>query len=341
MEGIFPMVEMRSLANASEDAVSRRLRSLVPVWQNISDMDNAHAAAAIESDGIDILIDLSGHTVGNRLGVFALRPAPVQVTYMGYLGSTGLPQIRYRISDAMLDPPGMTEGVQTETLVRTKASCVSFAPERSAPAPTALPALKNGTLTFGSLNARRKLNDAVLALWRRLLIEVAGSKLILVLEHGEQASVCDTMLDFFSSVGVDPQRISIRGRQSLSGFFSCIQECDLLLDPFPYNGGTTTFHSLWMGVPVITLAGENALGRCGVMIMQSVGLPEFIAQSADEYVNIARRCADDLPALARIRAGLRNKFIAAPFADPARVALELENIYRGLWRNWCDTAAPN
>lgn len=328
-----------------QDEVSRRLRSLVPVWQDISHMDDNCAAAAIEADGIDLLVDLSGHTVGNRLGVFVLQPAPVQATYMGYLGSTGLAQVGYRISDAMLDPPGMTEGVQTEALARLDASCVCFAPERSAPALNPLPGLRPGanipTLTFGSLNTRRKLNDGVLTLWRRLLTEIAGSRLIMVLEHGEQTAVCGPLLDFFAQGGIDPGRISIRGRQNLAGFFACLQECDLTLDPFPCNGGTTTFHSLWMGVPVITLAGDNALGRCGVMIMHSIGLPEFIAQSTDEYVKIASRCANDLPALARVRADLRNKFTAAPFADPARVARELENIYQGLWRDWCDTAAVN
>ena len=325
------------------DAVSRRLQSLVPVWKDISSMDDKQAAAAIEADGIDILVDLSGHTVGNRLGVFAQQVAPVQATYMGYLGSTGLPQIGYRISDAMLDPPGMTEHVQTEALVRTSASCVCFAPEPSAPPPNPLPALTNGalTLTFGSLNARRKLNAAVFAQWRRILLEVAGSRLIMVLEHGEQPAVCGPLLAFFAEGGVAPGRVSIRGRQSLAGFFSCLQECDLLLDPFPCTGGTTTFHSLWMGVPVITLAGDNALGRCGAMIMQSAGLPEFIAHSADEYVNIASRCAGDLPALAQVRAGLRDKFLAAPFADPARVARELEDIYQGLWRDWCHAATPD
>ena len=323
------------------DEVSRRLQSLVPVWKNISGMDDGQAAAAIEADGVDVLVDLSGHTVGNRLGVFALQPAPVQATYMGYLGSSGLPQVAYRISDAMLDPPGMTERVQTEALVRTTASCVCFAPERSAPPPTPLPALTNGILTFGSLNARRKLNKAVFALWRRMLAEIEGSRLIMVLEHGEQAAVSGPLLAFFAEGGVAPGRISIRGRQSLAGFFACLQECDLLLDPFPCTGGTTTFHSLWMGVPAITLAGNNALGRCGVMIMQSAGLPEFIAHSTNEYVSIARRCAGDLPALTQVRAGLRDKFLAAPFADPARVARDLENIYQGLWRDWCHKAAPD
>ncbi|MDB5814916.1 MAG: hypothetical protein JWN23_2033 [Rhodocyclales bacterium] len=321
-----------------EDEMSRQIQSLVAVWRNIHGMDDQRVAALIEDDGIDILVDLSGHTVGNKLGLFASQISPIQATYMGYLGSSGLPQIQYRISDAMLDPLGMTESNQTETVVRTNGCCVCFSPDHNAPQLNELPALKNGTLTFGSVNARRKLNETVLTSWRELLLEVVDSKLIMILAHGERPSVCGAMLDFFASGGVDPQRISIRGRQNLEGFFSCIQECDLMLDPFPYNGGTTTFHSLWMGVPVITLAGKSALARCGLMIMESIGLPEFVAHSRDEYVKIGRLYAESLPALAQIRASLRQKFIAAPFADSSRVALEVENIYRKLWQDWCETS---
>ncbi len=319
-----------------EDAVTQRLKRLVPFWRNIHALDDAGAAAAIVADGIDVLIDLSGHTLGHRLGVFARRPAPVQAIYMGYLGSTGLPAIRYRISDARLDPPGLTEAMQTETVVRVPGCCLCFGPERSALPPGPLPALQNGALTFGSLNARTKLNEAVLDLWARLLVEIPGSRLIMVVEYGSQRSVAQALRDRFARAGVDPQRIDVRGRQPLAAYFSIFQEIDLALDPFPYNGGTTTFHSLWMGVPVITLAGRWPLARCGLAILENAGMPEFVARTEAEYLGIARRCATELAQLAALRGELRARFEAAPFADACATARALETAYRSIWRDWCD-----
>ena len=321
-----------------EDAVTQRLKRLVPVWRDIHALDDAGAAAAIVADGIDVLIDLSGHTLGHRLGVFARRPAPLQASYMGYLGSTGLPAIRYRISDARLDPPGLTETMQTETVVRMPGCCVCFGPERGVPPPGPLPALQSGTLTFGSFNARTKLNDAVLDLWARLLVETPGSRLIMVVEYGGHATVAQSLRGRFARAGVDPQRIDVRGRQPLAAYFSTFAEIDVALDPFPYNGGTTTFHSLWMGVPVITLAGRWPLARCGLMILENAGIPEFVARTEAEYLGIARRAAAELPRLAALRGELRARFDAAPFADAAGTARALEAVYRSMWRDWCEAA---
>lgn len=318
-----------------EDAVTQRLKQLVRVWRNIYALDDERAAAVIVSDGIDVLVDLSGHTVGHRLGVFARRPAPVQATYMGYLGSTGLPSIRYRISDARLDPLGLTEAMQTEKIVRMPGCCVCFAPEQGAPPPNRLPALRNGAFTFGSLNARTKLNEAVLGLWARLLMEIPDSRLIMVVDYGGHDAVAKSLRDGFARAGVDPQRIDVRGRQPLAAFFSIFHEIDVALDPFPYNGGTTTFHSLWMGVPVITLAGQWALARCGLMILENAGIPEFVARTEAEYIGIARRCATDLPWLAALRGELRSRFEAAPFADATGTTRAVEATYRSLWHDWC------
>ncbi|MBI2958910.1 MAG: glycosyltransferase [Betaproteobacteria bacterium] len=318
-----------------EDAVTQRLKRLAPFWRDIHALDDERAAAAIRADGIDVLVDLSGHTVGHRLGVFARRPAPVQATYLGYLGSTGLPAVRYRISDARLDPPGLTESTQTETIVRMPRCCICFAPERGAPPPNRLPALENGALTFGSFNARTKVNEAVLDLWARLLAEIPGSRLIMVVDYGGDETVAKSLRDRFARAGVDPQRIDVRGRQRLAAFFSLFHEIDVALDPFPYNGGTTTYHSLWMGVPVITLAGRWALARCGLMILENAGIPEFVARSEAQYLGIAQRCAADLPRLAALRGELRSRFLAAPFADAAGAARALEAAYRSMWQEWC------
>jgi len=320
-----------------EDAVTRRLKQLVPVWRDIHALDDEGAAALIVADAIDVLVDLSGHTVGHRLGVFARRPAPVQATYLGYLGSTGLPAIRYRISDALLDPPGLTEAVQSETVIRMPRCCICFAPERGVPPPNRLPALQNGALTFGSLNARTKLNQAVLELWARLLIEIPDARLIIVVDYGDHDVAAKSLRDRFSRAGVDAQRIDVRGRQPLAAFFSIFHEIDVALDPFPYNGGTTSYHSLWMGVPVITLAGRWPLARCGLMIMENARLPEFVARTEAEYIDIARRCAADLPRLAALRTELRARFDAAPFADAAGTARALEAAYRSIWRDWCNS----
>lgn len=318
-----------------DDAATHELKQLAQGWRNIHALSDADAAAQIAADGIDILIDLSGHSVGHRLGVFARRPAPLQATYMGYLGSSGLPAMAFRISDGWLDPLGMTEGAQTEKIVRMPRMCVSFSPEPSAPAVSALPALKKGHITFGSLNARSKLNDAVLDVWSRLLLEVPNSTLLIAAGSGGNDTVADALRQRFSRAGVAPERIDIRGRQSLAGFFALFAEIDVALDPFPYNGGTTTFHSLWMGVPVITLAGRWPLARCGLMILENAGLPAFVAHDADSYVRIARRCADDQPWLAQLRAGMRTRFNAAPFADATGLAQAMDATYRSMWREWC------
>jgi len=321
-----------------EDAVTQRLKRLVHAWRDIHALDDERAAALIVADGIDVLVDLSGHTLGHRLGVFARRPAPVQATYMGYLGSTGLPAIRYRISDALLDPPGLTEAMQTETVVRMRRCCVCFGPERGVPPPNRLPALQNGALTFGSLNARTKLNEAVLALWAKLLIEIPAARLIMVVDYGAHKAVAKALRDRFARAGVDPQRIDVRGRQPLAAYFSIFREIDVALDPFPYNGGTTTLHSLWMGVPVITLAGRWALARSGLTIMENARLSEFVARTEEGYIGIARRCATDLPWLAALRGELRSRFDAAPFADAAGTARALEAVYRSIWRDWCSSS---
>jgi protein O-GlcNAc transferase len=329
-------IEVHAYSNwPEEDATTNALKQFSKGWRNIHALSDADAAAQITADGMDILVDLSGHSVGHRLGVFARRPAPLQATYMGYLGSSGLPAMDFRISDGWLDPPGMTESAQTENLVRMSRMCVGFLPEPSAPPVSALPALKKGHITFGSLNARSKLNDAVLDLWSRLLLEVPNATLLIAAGSGGDDAVAEALRKRFARAGVAPERIDIRGRQSLAGFFALFAEIDVALDPFPYNGGTTSFHSLWMGVPVITLAGQWPLARCGLMIMENAGLPEFVAHDAQGYVGIARRCADDLPRLAQLREGMRRRFNAAPFADAAGLAHAMDDTYRLMWRRWC------
>ena len=332
------------------DATTGALKQLAHGWHNIHGLSDEAAAAQIAADRIDILIDLSGHSVGHRMGVFARRPAPLQATYMGYLGSSGLPAMDFRITDAWLDPAHRPALAQTERLVRVPRCCVSFAPDASAPALSPLPALTRnaakgatngatkGTITFGSLNARSKLNDAVLDLWARLLLEIPDSRLLVAAGSGGDDAVANALRQRFVRAGIAPERIDIRGRQSLAGFFALFAEIDVALDPFPYNGGTTSFHSLWMGVPVITLAGEWPLARCGLMVMENAGLPEFVAADADAYIAIARRCAADLPQLARLRAGMRRRFNAAPFADGPGLARALEETYRSLWQERCNQA---
>jgi predicted O-linked N-acetylglucosamine transferase (SPINDLY family) len=319
------------------DAVSGSLRGFCDMWRDIAGLPDDEAADLMRADGVDILVDLSGHTRGNRLLTFARKPAPVQVTWFGAVQTTGMKAMDWRITDQRLDPDGATTQFSRERLARLAHSYACFRPHPDSPQVGPLPArAAGGELTFASFNSAYKINDAVVALWARLIGSVPRARLKLVVEHGDLPDIRRLVAARFEAHGIDPAHLDITGRRSVSGFLDMCNEVDVLLDPFPQNGGITSLHALWMGVPVITLAGVAPIGRIGVSLLGQLGLESFVAHDEDEYVAIAQRCAADTDALAGVRAGLRARMSASTLMDETGFMRDLESEYRRIWREWCD-----
>ncbi len=313
------------------DEVTRRLMQHAEHWSNIADMDDAAAAQLIRADGIDILVDVSGHTSGNRLLLFGRKPAPLQVSFLGYLNTTGMKAIDYRISDSYADPPGVSDCVHTEKLLRLPRTLWCYRPPEDAPPVSELPALRRGHVTFASFNHIAKLNPRVLELWADLLRQVPGSRLLVmaVPDEGAAARIRRGL------AGIDEDRVSTLGRLGRAGYWQQFAAVDIALDPFPYAGGATTCDTLWMGVPVVTLAGDYGFSRSGVTILANAGLSHLIAQTAEDYVGLARGLAGDLGGLFRLRAGMRERLRSSPLTDASAYARDLESAYRDIWRDWC------
>lgn len=323
---------------AQPDDTTARLRGLVEHWRPVHALDDDALERQILDDRIDVLVDLSGHTLGHRLPVFARKPAPVQATWLGYPQTTGLDAVDYRITDHHMDPAGETEAYGTERLWRLPECGFCFAPPEDAPLSRRPPSAAGGALTFGSLNQYFKVSDAAVAIWARILAAVPGSSLRVLADHADRPPAAAAVRARFAAHGIAPERIDVRGRTDLAGFFGQLAQIDIALDPFPYNGGTTTHQCLWSGVPVVTLAGNSAMSRCGVTILAAVGLPELVATSAAEYVAVAARLAEDPARLATLRAGLRDRYRASPLYAAERFTRRLEEAYDAMWREYCDRA---
>jgi predicted O-linked N-acetylglucosamine transferase (SPINDLY family) len=314
-----------------QDAMTARLRGLAEHWCQCDRMNDEQLSAQIQADEIDILVDLSGHTAFNRLPMFARKPAPVQINWIGYIGTTGLSAMDYRFTDEHLDPPGLTEAFHSERLVRLPAA-FTFRSDPSAPPVNTLPALAESVFTFASLNNPAKLNEKVVALWARILAAVPHSRLML---GNAQAKQEKWLLQLFAKHGVGEDRLLLLPRVSLQEYLEAHHRIDLALDPFPYNGGTTTNYAMWMGVPVVVLAGDRPISRVGVCNLMRAGLPEFVAHSADEYVDIAVKYSRDLNALNELRQSLRERILSSPVIDPVAYTHMVEDAFRQLWREWC------
>jgi predicted O-linked N-acetylglucosamine transferase (SPINDLY family) len=315
------------------DAWTRRFEGYADQWRSLVGLSDAQAAAVIRQDGIDILVDLAGHTGGNRLLVFARKPAPVQAAYLGYLGTTGLAAIDYYLTDVHADPPGATEAHYQEHLVRLPECGFCYQPGPAPPVRTDLPARHTGQVTFGCLNTLAKLSDEVLALWARALAAVPNSRIALRSSAGRWAE--DWVRATLVRHGITAERVMLMGRTaSRFDYLQLLHELDLCLDPFPYNGVTTTCDSLWMGVPVLTLAGNMHVSRMGVRFLRSVGLDELIAPTPEAYVRLATELAGDLPRLAALHCGLRERMSRSPLMDAARLTRDLEAAYQGMWDRW-------
>jgi predicted O-linked N-acetylglucosamine transferase (SPINDLY family) len=320
--------------NLMTDEVTQRIQSACAHWRVIADQSDEVVAKQIRDDGIDILVDLAGHTPQNRLLVFARKPAPVQATWIGYPNTTGLTTMDYRITDAFADPVGDSDRFHTEKLIRLPECFSCFEAPRESPQVCALPALATGHITFGSFNNPLKFTPAVIEQWLHILKRVPNSRLVLKYQGLDSAFMSALLRAQFGAHGIAPQRLDILGKDvSQFDHMNRYNQIDIGLDPFPYNGTTTTCDALWMGVPVITLAGRSHVGRVGVSQLTNIGLPELIGHNEDDYVDIAVALANDLPRLAALRSGLRERLKASPLMDAPRLTRNLEAVYREMWKN--------
>lgn len=317
----------------SRDATTDRLRSAADLWRDVAGLSDDALAGQIAADGIDILVDLSVHSNANRLPAFARKPAPVQISYLGYPGTTGMPAMDYRIGDVHLDPSEANEDV--ESIIRLPRTYYCYRPPTDAPAVAPLPARANGLVTFGSFNKLAKLSDDAVTLWARVLTSLPNARLVLQANGLNDPDTRHYWLDRFASLGVDPSRVEPRGFMALSDYLAALSKVDIGLDPFPFNGATTTLHAMWMGVPTVTLEGKAPVSRLGVSIMRNAGLPELIATSADEYVGIATALARDIDRLSELRNGMRDRLGQSALMDEGAFVAELESAYRSAWSAWC------
>lgn len=310
-----------------EDAVTARLRDLSDAWRDISMLSNEAARALIERDEIDVLVDLSGHSARNRLTLFAERAAPVQVTWLGYPNTTGLRAMDYRLTDELADPDG-AEAHHTEQLVRLPGGFHCYRPAVGSPSVAPLPSSAGHPFTFGSFNNLLKVTDDVLVCWAAVLRAVPGSRLLLKAYQLESVSAREHVLKVLRSQGIQDDRVLLEGwAAGFDDHLAQYHRVDVGLDPFPYNGTTTTLEALWMGVPTITLACDRHAGRVGASLMTHVGLKGFIADSVDRYVALGAFLASDLERLSRLRTSMRQALLASGLCDGARFTGELERAY--------------
>ena len=318
------------------DRMTERIRQCADIWRDIAGWPNARVAERVRQDQIDIAVDLALHSSGNRLLVFARKPAPVQVSYLAYCSTTGISTMDYRLSDPYLDPPGGDESVYSERTMRLPETYWCYQPILAAPEAGPLPALARGHITFGCLNNFSKVSAPALAAWAKLLRAVPNAQLLL---HAHEGAHRQQVRERLKSEGIDPQRVQFTHYLPLEKYFELYRRIDLALGTFPFAGGTTTCDALWMGVPVVSMVGRTAVGRGGLSILSNVGLPEMAAHSEAEYVRIAGDLAGDLPRLSGLRATLRQRMAQSPLMDAPRFARNMEAAYRQMWRQWCASAA--
>lgn len=324
--------------NDVPDPFTQMLASHVDHWTDIRALDEAQLAERIRADDIDILIDLSGHTSDNRLQTFARRPAPVQVTWLGYPGTTGAPGIQYRFTDDVLDPPG-SEGLSTETPVRLQSGffCYQPLPEWGGLLQVGdLPAARNGHVTFGAFNNLAKMSPACVDTWAEILRQVPDSILVSRAKPFALAAERERYAQHFAQRGIDPRRIKpLPYLPDPARHLEIYHDVDIHLDTHPYAGGTTTCDALWMGVPVVTLSGDRTSSRLGATVLSHVGLREMITYDAKDYARIAIELARDQPRLANLRQGLRARLVASPLHDARLFARTFDESVRSIWRVWC------
>jgi len=325
-------VELQAfVSKAHEDALTARIKPRFKAWHSLIGLDDAAAARKIHDAGLHLLIDLAGHSADNRLPVFAWKPAPIQVAWLGYFASTGVAAIDYIIADPQV-LPAAEERYFVEQPWRLPDCYLCFTAPHEALHVGGLPLLANAYVTFGCFNKLTKINDAVVALWSRVLHAVPDSRLILKAKELNDCALQHSTIARFAAHGIAPQRVITEGPTSREDYLDCYNRVDIALDPFPYPGGTTTVEALWMGVPVLSRRGDRFLSHAGESLLQTAGLEEWVAQDDDDYVLKARTYAADHRKLERLRADLRQRLLISPLCDAPRFAAHLEAAFQGMWQ---------
>jgi len=324
---------------ARPDAVTERLRGYADVWRSTVKLTDQELADLVRSDQIDILVDLKMHTANNRLLMFAQRPAPVQVCWLAYPGTTGLSTIDYRLTDPYLDPPGLFDSFYAEESLRLPETFWCYDPLTDQPPVNALPARTSGVITFGCLNNFCKVNEDCLMLWARVLQAVPQSRLLL-LAPSDPAR--ERVLAILQQEGIAAARVEFANRVPRPEYLKLYHRFDFGLDPVPYNGHTTSLDAFWMGVPTLTLVStKTVLGRGGWTQLCNLGLQELAAETPEQYVALAAGLAGDLTRLEELRSTLRQRMLRSPLMDGKRFARHVEQLYRQMWRRWCHGRQPS
>jgi predicted O-linked N-acetylglucosamine transferase (SPINDLY family) len=316
------------------DSMAARLKARTRQWHPVKDLTDDALAKRIRDDRIDILFDLEGHNAKNRLLTFARKPAPVQITWLDYVGTTGLSAMDYILADARQIPPEAEPGY-SEKVLRMPDDYICFDPPAEAPPIGPLPALANGFVTFASFNALPKITPKCVEIWSRILRKTPSARLRLKNRRVDDPAIVARLRESFSENSVDPARVDFHGWSQRDELLAAYHAVDIALDTLPYNGGLTTCEALWMGVPVVTCPGETFASRHGLAHLSAAGVTETIAHDLDEYVEIAVRLAGDLARLSVLRAGLRERTAASPLCDGPRFARNFSSVVREAWRRWC------
>lgn len=316
------------------DELTDRFITHADQWRDVLNVDDESLAEIVNEDRVDILVELDGHTHGNRLLTIARRPAPIQLCGGGHIGTTGVDGVDYLITDQFQTPVG-SDIFYSENLLRLPDGYVCYAPPDYAPAVSGLPARDRGYVTFGCYNNIWKITNQVVQLWAEVLKALPDSKIRLQTHALDDSGTHNRICDLFESHGIESSRIELQGFVRHASLLRNYGLIDIALDPFPYSGGLTTCEALWMGVPVITLSGETFAGRHSTSHLSNVGLREFIAETQDDYITVSTDLARDLDRLETIRASLRERMTASPLCDGVRYTRNLEAAFRDLWRKWC------
>ena len=316
------------------DDVTQQIKGVGCEWRDIFGINDSKLFDFIQADGVHILIDLAGHTANNRLKVFARKPAPVQVSYLGYPNTTGLKAMDYRITDGMADPPGAADRCHSEKLIRLSGSFLCYQPSNDAPEVSDLPVLNTSGTTFASFNNRTKITETVIRTWATILTQIPDARLILKSKALADADTCRQLVKQFEDCHVNPEQLELIGFMPFQSHLALYHRVDVALDTFPYNGTTTTCEALWMGVPVIALRGISHASRVGVSLLTSVGLESFIAGSVDEYIQKAIAFSRDLTMLSSIRSRLRETMRNSQMMDAKTLTRSLEQVYENIWASY-------
>ncbi|MGD0462113.1 MAG: hypothetical protein ABSB74_06465 [Tepidisphaeraceae bacterium] len=317
------------------DEITAKLRRFCAVWRDVSSLSDDQLADQIRRDRIDVLVDLSLHSAGNRMLVFATKPAPVQVSWLGYAGTTGLKTMDYRLTDPYFDPAG-TDDCYSERSIRLPHSYWCYEPIDPTVSVNELPAGNNGYVTFACVNNSAKITLGASELWAKILSDVPRSRLLILSPPGGHRS---QIMGQFAARQIDTSRVEFVERKTLLGYLLQFHRVDINLDTFPCGGGTTTCDALWMGVPTVSLRGATAVGRAGVSILSNADLKDWIAESPEEYLRVATQMAADVNGLRELRSRLRGKMEKSPLMDAGRFASDMEHAIRVMWESWARNSA--